>query len=125
MALTYPRCYVGDGFWNRPYVCAPGKDLTWVKYDADQELQRIASWSGSGYPLTSVDSTPEYYPGPPQSGMGNVPVLADDSPGFWSNLTEFFQAGNNATKAAKVVGYATIAVVGGGLLLWYVPRKKR
>jgi len=127
MALTYPRCYKGEEWYNRPYICGPGKDLTWVKYDSDEELQKITSWTSSGYPLTLVEHIPEIQDlpyGPPLSGMGSDDPQ-DKGPGFWDNLKLFFEAGNKATNAAKVVGYATIAVVGGGLLLWYVPRTKR
>ena len=128
MALTYPRCYKGEKWFNRPYVCGPGKDLSWVKYDSDEDLQKITSWTGSGYPLTLAEHTPEYYPGPPLSGMGS-----DDEEEDKENLVlkigrgiqSFFKLADRGVGAAKVLGYAAIAGVGGGLLLWYVPRTKR
>ena len=133
--LAYPRCYKGDEWYNRAHVCGPGKDLTWVTFAHGDANVPITGWTDpGGFPLAYGSSElPQLPVEVPQSNP------LDERPSFWgetsdtpnylarffNNLTLFLKAGNNATQAAKVAGYAAIFAVGGGLLLWYVPRKKR
>ena len=126
MALTldYPRCYASESWYSVPQGCG-GLSKQWqhfVKFTPEGETQEITGWAGN-------TPTVGHWQGPPNPDWLPAPTAppapADQGPGFWDNLKLFFEAGNKATNAAKVVGYATIAVVGGGLLLWYVPRTKR
>jgi hypothetical protein len=122
-SLSYPRCYASDSWYSMSQACG-GNSKQWqhfVKFSSDGELQEITGWQGN-------TPTAGHWQGPPNPDWmpaPSLPVPVDQGAGFWDNLKLFFEAGNKATNAAKVVGYATIAVVGGGLLLWYVPRTKR
>lgn len=127
--LSYPRCYPSDKWYSLPNTCGGlSKQFQhFVKFTDSGPTEEITGWIGDV-------PTAGFWQGPPNpawetSTPAPVSALAKVGPSaaasFSDRLKEFFEMGNNATKAAKIAGYATIALVGGGLLLWYVPRKKK
>lgn len=122
--LSYPRCYASESWYSVPTTCGGlSKQFQhFVKFEADGSTHEITGWNGN-VPTTG------FWQGPPNPEWQPAQLPAPSGPGvtqsFLDRVKEFFELGNNATQAAKVAGYATIAIVGGGLLLWYVPRKKR
>jgi len=109
-----------------PYACAPGRGLTHAKLSWKDSRKPIVSWSGNT-PVTtgawSDDKTVYVFDEatitatPPRQ-----PSLLDRAA---AGINRVLDTGDKATGAATVGGYAVIALIGAGLLFWYVPRRKR
>jgi len=130
MSITfdYPRCYVTGNAIALPYTCAPGKGLTYAKIHAEGQTLPITGWKGQ-FPLTTAPGTSDgVYEFEEGIIYGEVPREPDE-PSFIDRVADginrFFDTSDKATGAATVGGYAAIALIGAGLLFWYVPRKKR
>lgn len=122
--MIYPRCKKDNNWYNRPYLCAPGNGLNWVLLRGQENYQPITGWTSDGYPLTVADPTPEYYPGPPLSGQGSE---EPDKEGFFAGVGNFvrgiFKLADKGLDTAHLWGVVTVVAVGGGLALWYIPRR--
>lgn len=137
MALTlgYPRCYSTGNIMALPYTCGPNKGLMFARLHEDAQRLPITGWNG----LVPITTAPGFSDGAYEFEEGVIygEVPADqDQGGFWDTwkrgigrllglADKGLTASEKATNAAKVGGYAAIALVGAGLLVWYVPRKKR
>lgn len=88
---------------------------------------QIVDWRGN-FPITQGawddDGTAYVFPEgtitgtPPDSGPG----LLDR---FAAGVNRILDSGDRASGAAHMSGVALTALVGAGLLLWYIPRKKK
>jgi len=129
MSVIYPLCYKGNDWNSIPYACGPGKGLTYAQFGYGKELEAITGWADT-YPLTweSQIRSEGTWQGPPVSGMGGVPAPPAKE-GFLTKLGEgvrsFFRLADKGLDTAHLWGVVTVAAIGGGLLLYYVPRRRR
>ncbi|MBW2637638.1 MAG: hypothetical protein JRC86_08990 [Deltaproteobacteria bacterium] len=126
MSLVFPRCYTTGNIVGIPYACAPGRGLTYAKLSWSEPRQPIVDWSGN-MPVTtgawSDDKTVyTFNEGTITATPPSQPSLLDRAA---AGINRVLDSGDKATGAATVGGYAVIALIGAGLLFWYVPRKKR
>lgn len=133
--IGYPRCYASDKVYSIPRSCGGiyKAHQHWALFSAEGVRMPITGWMGN---TPTVGDTDDWWQGPPApdwepSSPPQPPALAqtqenikDAARSISDRLKEFFEFGNSASDAAKAAGYALIASVGAGLLLWYVPRKK-
>lgn len=121
MSLVWPKCYTTGNIMGFPYSCAPGKGLTYAKLSWSEPRRPIVDWHGN-MPVTtgawSEDKTVYVF------DEGIITADKPDEPGLLDGVRRILDSGDKATGAAKVGGYAVIALVGAALLFWYVPRKR-
>lgn len=109
-----------------PYACAPGRGLTHAKLSWSDPRKPIVDWSGNT-PITtgawSDDKTVYVFD-------EGTTITADrpDQPSivdrFGAGLKRILDSGDRASGAAHTGGVALSLLIVGGLLLWYVPRKR-
>lgn len=131
MSLIYPICYKTEDSYI-PGICGPGKNQTYVKRSWGDPREYITGWQlPEGYPISGTGIVPEYLPGPPASAanLATIEDVGDPENSFFvkigRGIQEAFKLGNKSLDTAKLLGWVAIAGIGGGLLLYYVPRKKR
>jgi len=126
MSVIYPLCFKAEDSWF-PSSCGPGTGVSWVQRAYGKDRVPITGWTDpDGYPLSGTDSVPEYYPGPPLSGMGSDPKEEDSlAVRVGRKVQSLFNLADKGLDTAKVLGYVAIAGVGAGLMVWYVPRRKK
>lgn len=122
--LGYPRCYASNSWYSLPQVCG-GSELSkstqhYVKYNQGGEVGVITGWIGD-LAMTEAaweggdPASPVVLPAPQPEGPGLIDRLAE-------GVNRFFDTSDKASGAATVGGYAVIALIGAGLLIWYKPR---
>lgn len=125
ITVGYPRCYTTGNMLSVPYTCAPNKGLLYARLHSEGQKLPITGWNGS-VPLTT---DPGFSDGAYEFGEAIIYGETEDEPGFFAQLGNgirgLFNLGNEGLQTAKLWGVVTAIGIGGALMVWYVPRKKR
>lgn len=123
--LSYPRCYTTGNMLSLPYTCAPNKGLAYTKLHSESQTLPITGWNGNVPTTTDPGRSNGVYEFDEVTIYGETP----DTEGFLAKVGNGIRGvldlGNKGLDTARLWGVVTVIGIGGGLLLWYVPRKKR
>lgn len=126
---VYPLCYDNTGWfaWTNPELpCSitggPNPAAKFVVWKRFGSFEKILSWNGvlpvtyerqAAAQLEEQDRQTELAEYEHREQTGELSLM--------EKLQEFMEFGKNASKTARTAGYVTMALVGAGVLLYYVP----
>ena len=126
---AYPLCYDNTGWfaWTNPELpCslsgAPNPAAKFVVWKRLGAFEKILSWNGVlpvTYERQAAAQLDEQEREIERAEYRHRQETGELS--YWEKLQEFWEFGKDATKTARTAGYITVALVGVGVLLYYVP----
>jgi hypothetical protein len=128
--MAYPACYYVSAPWymltNEEVPCSiaggPNTSAKYVIWKRFGSYEKIMSWDGV-LPVTyerQADAQLEEQERETELAEYEHRQQTGELT-YWEKLQQFWEFGKDAQKTARTAGYITLALVGAGVLLYYVP----
>ena len=125
ISFGYPRCYTTGNMLAVPYTCAPNKGLAYARLHSEGQKLPITGWNGQVPTTTDPGRSDGAYEFGEITIYGETPDSESLLVKLGNGIRGFLNLGNKGLDVARLWGVVAAVGIGGGLLLWYVPRKKR